>query len=389
MKIAVNTRFLLPDHLEGIGWFTCETFRQLTRQHPEHEFHFFFDRSYSDTYLFSDNITPHVLQPPARHPVLWYWWFEWSVVRKLKQLQPDLFISPDGFLSLNTQIPTLLVIHDLAFEHFPSHIGKLARQYYRRYTPLFTQKAARIATVSEYSKQDIVSQYRVAPDKIDVVYNGSNGYYRALSKEQQRNIRQHLTNGKEYFLFAGALQPRKNVANLLRAFDQFKQKTGSTTQLILVGRKAWHYDGIMEAYNEMNDKADVQFLGHKNAVDLSGIMGAAKSLVYVSRFEGFGIPLLEAMQAEVPVITSNTSSMPEIAGEAAWLTDPYSVESIADAMMKIDNDKKLRQQLVDAGKNQRQKFSWQQTANELWESVEKTVYKREKSGLHFAGEASS
>lgn len=389
MKIAVNTRFLLPDHLEGIGWFTCETLRQLTHQHPEHEFHFFFDRSYSESYLFSDNITPHVIYPPARHPVLWYWWFEWSVANKLKQLQPDLFISPDGFLSLKTTIPTLLVLHDLAFEHFPGHIGKLARQYYKRYTPLFAEKAERIATVSDYSKQDIVEQYQIAPDKIDVVYNGSNDHYRPISEEQRHNIKTHFTNGKEYFLFAGAVQPRKNVVNLLLAFDQFKEKTGSDSQLLLVGRKAWQYDGIMEAYNAMNYKTDVQFLGHKNADELSGIMGAAKALVYVSLFEGFGIPLLEAMQAEVPIITSNTSSMPEVAGDAALLTDPYSIESIANAMVKINDDNKLRQQLVKAGKIQRQQFSWQQTADKLWQCVEKTVHGKKGSSIHFAKEASS
>lgn len=373
MRIAVNTRFLIPDQLEGIGWFTCETLRKITRQHPEHEFHFFFDRSYSDAYLFSDNIVPHVIHPPARHPVLWYWWFEWSVSNKLKQLKPDLFLSTDGFLSLSANVPTLLVIHDIAFEHYPQHVGRLARRFYRHYTPLYAKKAHRIITVSEFSKQDIAERYNLNPEKIDVVYNGANNDYQPLRKTQKDTLKQHLTGGKDYFLFAGALQPRKNVESLLKGFDEFKASTGSNMQLLIVGRKAWYFETIMHTYENMSYKADVQFLGHKSPKELSGIMGAAYALVYVSLFEGFGIPLLEAMYSETPVITSNTSSMPEVAGDAALLADPNSKSDIARAMARIAQDAELREQLIQKGRIQSQRFSWQKTADKLWASMQKTV----------------
>ena len=152
MKIAVNTRFLIKNKLEGIGWFTYESLKRITRQHPEHEFVFLFDRPYAEEFIFSDNVTGRVLFPPARHPLLWYWWFEYSVTAALKQIKPDIFLSTDGYLSLACQVPQVIVMHDLAFEHFPDHVNALTARYYRHFTPKFAKKANRIATVSEYSK---------------------------------------------------------------------------------------------------------------------------------------------------------------------------------------------------------------------------------------------
>ena len=122
MRIAINTRFLLKDKLEGIGWFTFEVVKQLVTNHPEHEFIFLFDRPYDKSFVFAKNVTPVVINPPARHPLLWYWWFEWSVPYALKKHKIDLFFSPDGYLSLKTNVPTVIVMHDLAFEHHPEDV---------------------------------------------------------------------------------------------------------------------------------------------------------------------------------------------------------------------------------------------------------------------------
>ncbi len=119
LKIAVNTRLLLPDKMEGIGYFAYETLLRITRAHPDVEFHFLFDRPYDSSFIFSDNVKPVVLFPPARHPFLWYWWFEWSVAGYLKKNKFDLFLSPDGYCSLSSDTPTLAIQHDIAFEHYP------------------------------------------------------------------------------------------------------------------------------------------------------------------------------------------------------------------------------------------------------------------------------
>ena len=141
MRIAVNTRFLLPNKLEGIGRFTLEVLRRMVNSHPEHEFYFFFDRKYDPSFVLSENVIPIILFPPARHPFLFYWWFEWSVARALKKHNIDVFLSTDNFCSLNTKVPTVLVTHDLAFAHFPEQVGFLQRKYYQYFTPRFLAKA--------------------------------------------------------------------------------------------------------------------------------------------------------------------------------------------------------------------------------------------------------
>ncbi|MDD4107394.1 MAG: glycosyltransferase, partial [Prolixibacteraceae bacterium] len=156
MVIAVNTRLLLKGKLEGIGWFTFETLKRMTVRHPEHRYIFIFDRPYSEDFIFSDNIIPVVVFPPTRHPVLWYIWFEFQIPRVLKRYGADIFLSPDGYLSLRTKVPQLAVIHDINLVHRPADLPWLKAEYYNFFFPRFAEKAKRIATVSSYSKEDIV-----------------------------------------------------------------------------------------------------------------------------------------------------------------------------------------------------------------------------------------
>jgi glycosyltransferase involved in cell wall biosynthesis len=373
MRIAVNTRFLLKDRLEGIGWYTFETLKRITQAHPEHEFYFFFDRAYDPSFIFGKNVHPMVLNPPARHPVLWYLWFEYAVPRALKQVKADVFLSTDAYLSLSTHVPTVLVIHDLAFEHFPQHVPALARWYYRHYTPLYAKRAVQIATVSHFSKNDIIERYGIADDKITVTWNGVNDRYKNIDPQQIRAAKEKFTGGKDYFIYAGSINARKNIGNLFKAFDQFKAETASDIKLVIAGAKGWSYEDTMAVYEQMRYKNEVILTGHLPAEDLSALVGGALALAYVSLFEGFGIPLIEAMQAGVPVITSNVSSLPEVAGDAAILVDPNSIEQIADAMKRIYKEPALRTELILKGKQQAAKFSWDTTAEKLWSVVERVL----------------
>ena len=235
MKIAVNTRLLIKDRLEGIGWFTFETFKRITRKHPEHEFIFIFDRQFSDEFIFSSNITPVVIHPQSRHPFLWYLWFEHSLPTFLKKSKPDLFISPDGFLSLSSNIPSFSVIHDINFAHQPKDLPFLAKKYYNHYFPLYAKKAERVATVSEFSKKDLCEKYHLNPNKVDVVYNGVNKIYSSVHENDKKTVKNKYTNGSDFFVFIGALHPRKNVSRLLLAFDEFKKSYKSDIKLVIVG----------------------------------------------------------------------------------------------------------------------------------------------------------
>ena len=367
MKIAVNTRLLLPDKLEGIGWVMYETLRRMVATHPEVEFYFFFDRKPADKYIFGPNVTPIVLVPQARHPFLYIWYFELSLARALQKLQPDVFYSPDGYLSLRAEVPSVAHFHDLSFEHFPKDMPSIDLWHYKRFFPRYAQKARRIITVSEFSKKDICDCYNVNPDKIDVVYNGANEIYVPLAEEERRLIRQKYTQGKPYFMFVGSLHPRKNLARLFRAYDRFRLKTGLNTKLVIVGEKRWWTSDIRQSYEGMTYKQDVVFLGHLSAEELHLVTASALASVYVSYFEGFGIPIVEAFRCKVPVITSDVTSMPEVAADAALLVDPFNETEIVEAMVRIQ-DEKLRSTLVEKGWQRKDYFSWDSAAEGIWQS---------------------
>ena len=224
MRIAVNTRFLLRDYLEGYGYFVFEIFSYLTNKHPEHQFIFIFDRPYDKRFIFSSNIIPVVVGPPARHPLLWKFWFDIKIPRILKKYKADVFVSADGLCSLTTRVPQCLVVHDLAFIHYPSHIKKSHSLFYKRYTPKFLHKAKTVATVSEFSKQDIVRYYKINPDKINVVYSAAKEIFKPVRSDDRETTKNKYTGGKEYFLYVGAVHPRKNLVSLLKAFSVFKKR---------------------------------------------------------------------------------------------------------------------------------------------------------------------
>ncbi len=373
MRIGVNTRLLLKGKLEGIGWFTYQTLERIVRDHPEHEFFFFFDRPYNPLFIFAPNVTAVVVHPQARHPILFYIWFEWSIPYMLRKYKIDLFLSPDSYMSLSTKVPTCLVIHDLAFEHYPDHFVISHRLYWRHYSPLFAKKAKRIATVSTFSKNDIIKSYGISPDKIDVVYNGAHDEYKPLDFAEREAVKKQYADGCEYFVFAGALHPRKNIVNLLKAFILFKKRQHTNMKLVIAGRPAWKYEEVEQMRAEMPFKEDVKWVGYMNVDALSKLIGGAYTLVYASLFEGFGIPILEALQCDVPAIVSDTSSMPEVAGDAALLVNPSDPEDIADKMHQIYKDEALRAKLIINARKQIKKFDWNNSAKKLWDTMMKCV----------------
>ncbi len=373
LKIAVNTRLLLKNKLEGIGWFTFETLKRITQQHPEHEFYFIFDRKYDESFIFSKNVKPVVIGPQARHPFLFILWFELSIPFKLKKIKPDIFISPDGYLSLFSKTKQLAVIHDLNFEHYPNDVPFLVRKYFKFFFPRWAKKASRIVTVSEFSKSDIAKNYNIDPSKIDVAYNGANEVFKPIDNSEKVKIFNRYGQSSPYFVFVGALHPRKNIKNLLLAYDIFKERTDNDVKLIIVGEKQWWTQDIEQGYENMIHKTDVIFTGRLKQSELSKVVASSLAMVYISYFEGFGIPIIESFNAGTAVITSNVTSMPEVAADAALLVDPFDPLDISNAMIRISSDEELRNSLIEKGFIRAKDFSWQKTADALWASVEKCL----------------
>lgn len=377
MKIAVNTRFLIKDKLEGIGIYTQEIFKRVATLLPQHEFYFLFDRTPSKEFIFSENIRPVVVSPQARHPFLWYWWFEHSIPKALEEIEADLYISTDGYASLNTEVPQIVTIHDLGFEHYPHHTPFLVRNYYRHYTPKFCRKAERIVAVSAFTKNDIISNYSIDGDKIEVVYNGVENFPGSNSLHPIKQLRDcfHIKD-KPYFIFIGAVHPRKNVLQLLKAFELFKSEFLSDHQLVIVGRNAWMNMEVENYFRQMESKPDVIRIESIDRSQLMGLLGNAFALIYPSLFEGFGIPIVEAMAAGIPVITSNTSSMPEVAGDAAILVNPGSTKEIAAAMQLLITDTTRRNELIEKGKERAKAFNWDISAQKVVEIIQEVLKKK-------------
>ncbi|MEM7374222.1 MAG: glycosyltransferase family 1 protein [Bacteroidota bacterium] len=371
--IAVNTRLLLSHRLEGISRFGYEVLKRMVAENPNTKFSFFFDRAYDPTFVFGDNVTAYHLPPQARHPVLWHMWFHWQVPRKLRQLQADVFFSPEFYLSSDIGIPQIPVFHDLAYEHYPKDIAPWASRYCRKYSPIYARRAAHLLTVSEFSKQDISDRYGIARDRISVVHNGASRTFQPLPTAQQQAVRDQYSGGKPYFHFVGTLHPRKNIEHLLLAFDRFRDRIDTSVQLLLIGRKGWQYEGALRTYQAMKYKEDVHFTGFVSDEDLNRLYAASLGLCYIPYLEGFGIPLLEAMQSEIPIICSKLTAMPEVAGKAALLVDPFSLEEISESMLRLYHEPALRQQLIEEGRIQRTQFSWDKTYQRVWRVLKRYV----------------
>jgi len=370
MIIVVNTQLLLKNKLEGLGWFTYEILKRITINNPEHTFYFVFDRAYNQNFIFAPNVKPVILHPPSRHPLLWFLRFEILLPVLLKKLKADIYLSPDGWSTLHTKIPCLQVIHDLNFEHHPEDIPYLITSYFRYFFPRYARKAKHLFTVSEYSKQDIVNTYKIPAEKIDVVYNGCNSIYAPLDEKTNELTRNTYTNGKPYFLYIGALIPRKNICRLFKAYDIFRASDTKNIKLLIVGEHKWGAKEMERTYNEMKYKEDVVFLGRLHTECLHKVMAAALCLTFIPYFEGFGIPIIEAFSCGVPVITSHCTSMPEVAGDAALLVNPYDIEEIARAMQTISTDEELRQNFIAKGLERKKIFSWDLSAEKMWRRIQ-------------------
>ncbi len=359
--------------MEGIAWFAWETLQRITAAHPEHRFYFIFDRPWHESFLTTDNVVPLRTRLPSRHPLLWYQRFHHAIPNLLQQHRIDLFYSPDGW-NVPAPFPSVVALHDLNFWHTPENLPFATRYYYRTFFPQYASDARRLITVSEYSKQDIVDSFSLPAEKIDVVYNAPSAGFRPLSLTEKEQVQKEFAQGKPYFAFVGALNPRKNLLRLLEAFDQFCHTTSSDLMLIVAGEAMWSNTPFREAYKAMHHSSRVLFLNRRERGEIMRLIGGAEALLLPSTFEGFGIPIVEAMQCDVPVLTSNVTAMPEVAGDAALYVNPFSIGSIADGLRLLANDPLRRADLVSKGRVRRLRYSWDHAAFQVWESLEKAMY---------------
>jgi glycosyltransferase involved in cell wall biosynthesis len=374
MRIAVNARLLREHQSEDYDYFIEEIFFRLAGQQPQHTFVFFFDKPFNPAFVFPNNVEPVVVSPKALHPLTFWWWLAIKIPYALKKYKADVFISPESFCSLFTNVPQVLIIHHLPFLHYP-HFIKNYLWFYKKYVRRSIKKAKVLSTISEFLKQDIIKEYKVAEDKIWNVGSAANPVFKPIGWQERENIKDNFSEGCEYFVFGESGYSEKNLMNLLKAFSIFKKWQKTNMKLLVAEKFKYQYKDFVKKLKTYKYRDDVKVLSYSPEQELAKVVAAAYALVLPTLHEGFSVAIVEAMQCEVPVIASDKSSMREVGGEAALYANPLNPEEIAAQMKIIFKDEQLRSRLIKMGKIQVLNFTWERTVQLIWKSIEQAVSK--------------
>lgn len=286
--------------------------------------------------------------------------------------KPDLIFSPTHYIPRFSPVKRIVTIFDLAFLHFPEMFVSRDLWQLKNWTHFSAKNADHIITISQFSKKDIVKQYGLDKDNITVAYPGYNqeNFQFPISNLKLKEIKNKYKTGENYIIYVGTLQPRKNLLRLIEAFEKVA-KDNKELNLVVVGKakgegkEGWKFEEILQAPKSLGIEDRVKFLGFVPLDDLPSLLSGSIAFVQPSLWEGFGIPVIEAMACGTPAIVSNVSSLPEVAGQAGLLVDPYSINQIEQAIRTIVADKRLRHNLSQKGLKQAKKFSWRLMAKEV------------------------
>lgn len=369
MLIGIDGSEAFVKNKTGVENYAYQVIRNLAKIDRHNRYIIYLDprvNSLSEVGNWPDNFTFQSLKCPL------FWTQAGLAVRTF--LDPlDLLFSPSHTTPLlhRRGLKTVITVHDLGAQFLPLKHQLKQILYLRWISMVQLRLATKLIAVSEATKKDLISQVGIKDEKIKVIYEGLVPLREGKSDVKVDSLKRFGIKNKNYFLFVGTIQPRKNLDRLIRAFDLFLRTDPVSSQprllppaLVLAGPKGWDADEIYLLPKKLGIEDKVKFLGRVDDADLPSLYSHALALVYPSLFEGFGLPILEAFRFDCPVITSNVSSMPETAGRAAVLVDPYSERQIREALLKISKDNTLRQNLIKSGRRQLKKFSWEKAAVE-------------------------
>ena len=277
--------------------------------------------------------------------------------------------------------PVVATIHDLSFEHLPETFNRRSRAQLRLTVRRTARKAAQILTLSEFSRRDIVDTYRIAPDRVSVTPAAAPSHFKPIEDETElRKIREIYGIERDYILSVSSIQPRKNLIRLIEAYSCLRgsRPEGKLPQLVLVGKRGWLDNETFRAAQRHSANNDITFTGYVVEKDLPALYSGATCFVYPSFFEGFGLPVLEAMQCGAPVIAGNRTSIPEVVGKAGLLFDPFDTNSLVQALTRVLDDSEYRAALRIQGLERAREFDWKQTARMTLQAYQKAVVSKYK-----------
>lgn len=364
----------------GSGQYGFELIHQFAKIKTEHNFLVYLKNNpIADLPKESSNLKYLVLGPKK-------FWTQLALPVKLffQKPRPDVFFTPTHYAPRFSPVPLVVTVFDLSFIHYPEMFRKQDRYQLRSWTEYSVKKAAKIITISKSSKEDIAKYYKVAKDKTVVTYPGVGENFTPQPKEKIESVKRKYKIKEDYILYVGTIQPRKNLIRLIEAFnslihnsgwrpslsafaksDLASQRSIQNFQLVIAGKKGWLYGEIFEKVKELKLENKVIFTDFIPTEDLPALYSGAKVFVNVSLWEGFGIPVLEAIACGIPVVVSNTSSLPEVVGEAGLLVNPANVGDIALVLARVLNmPRQEYENLKKKSVQQAKKFSWEKCAGE-------------------------
>lgn len=377
MNVSLDILPILDPYKTGVGWYTYNLIKNMAniKSKDEYKFEFLgFDflgrRNNIDV---KDMLK--TLYPNCNYKI--YKMMPYGIYRRIWDYLPiyynNLFRSQsDIYHFFNFIVPPKIkghivnTVHDMVFKKFPNTMTKANYKRLEKNLKRSCDNSDIIITVSDNSKKEIMEYFNMPERKIRIVPNGVDlNFYKPI---RNVNVIKKYKIEKPYFLYIGTLEPRKNIPNLIRAFNILLQKLNKKDIILVIGgRKGWRYDEIYKCVEELKLEDDVLFLGYVPIEDMPALYTQAISFVFPSLYEGFGIPPLEAMACGTPVIASNTSSLPEVVGDAGMLVNPYDIEELSNAMMKIYEDNHFREKLKSLSLDRSKQFTWINAANKLLE----------------------
>jgi glycosyltransferase involved in cell wall biosynthesis len=300
-------------------------------------------------------------------------WEQLAQPLALRQSKVDLLHAMAFAGPLLTPCPFVVTIYDLSFYRYPEAFRPWNRWYLGILTARSARRARRVITISESTKRDVVQLLGVPPDRVDVAYCGVDKVFRPLPAAETAHFRNERALPDRFILFLGTLEPRKNVQRLIRAYGQWRQAAPDIPRLVVAGGKGWYYDQIFAEVEHLGLTGDVIFPGYVIPQELPWWYNAADLFVYPSRFEGFGLPVLEAMACGTPVVTTNVASLPEVAGDAALLVSPDDEAQLVEAMRRALSEVSVRQEMVTKGLAHAADFTWTRTARQTLETYDRAL----------------
>lgn len=379
MRVGVDIRVLARGTRTGVEEYVINLLSHLPSLDRSVTYHLFYNAYHKSALEYSWLTEPNVVLKDMRLPNRpLFAVSRWCGLPKFDRLLKgvDVYFNPH-FFSAPVSCRKVVTFHDLSFERYPEFFSIRKRLWQKVLTDARQEarQADKIIAVSESTKDDLINLYCIEPEKIKVVYSGVDERFRPIGSNDAllRRVREKYCLPADFILYFGTIEPRKNLVGLVKAFDLLKTNVDMPNlKLVMAGAKGWSYQHILKAVKTSAYQRDILFTGFVDDFDKPELYNLAALFVYPSFFEGFGFPPLEAMACGLPTIVSYASSLPEVAGPAAIMVDPYDIDELAWAMELALTDEDARRQLSQAGLKQAREFSWLRCAQKMLDIFKET-----------------